>query len=182
MLNLGCFGKERKKTRKRGTGSAGVQNGLLPILSPLLRQGLPCHDRACRPGRTQQACAHGWNTRAAGTRARQRLSVPCHDRVWGWDRVTWVVNEVFSIAIESFWFYVVIMDGVTTGCGQGWKALCHDTEIVSRQGGAMGAHQCAWQMSSVATDFLKFSVTTEIVRPLVATEILCRDKAWGGGG
>ena len=38
MLNLGCFGKESKKKRKRGIGSAGGQNGLLPVLSPLLRQ------------------------------------------------------------------------------------------------------------------------------------------------
>ena len=38
MLNLGCFGKERKKKIKRGTRSAGGQNGLLPVLSPLSRQ------------------------------------------------------------------------------------------------------------------------------------------------
>ena len=38
MLNLGCFGKERKKKRKRGTGSAGGQNELLPVLSPLSQQ------------------------------------------------------------------------------------------------------------------------------------------------
>ena len=31
-----------------------------------------------------------------------------------------------------------------------------------------------------AIDFLKFYVATEIVWPHVATEILCRDKAWGG--
>ena len=31
-----------------------------------------------------------------------------------------------------------------------------------------------------ATDFLKFYVVIEIVRPHVATKILCHDRAWGG--
>ena len=51
MLNLWCFGKKRKKKRKRGTGIAGGQNGLQPVLSPQSQQRKSvaiekvCHDR-----------------------------------------------------------------------------------------------------------------------------------------
>ena len=54
--------------------------------------------------------------------------------------MAWVAIEVFSVVTESFWFCVVTMDSVVTGCSQGQEALCRDTEIVSRQGGVTGAH------------------------------------------
>ena len=93
MLNLGCLGKEMKKKRKRGTGSAGGQNELLLVLSPLLqhrksdaiellgpvsRQGFLCRDRVAQ-----------WPTPAHATRARcvqQRIRqscIPVRDRARG---------------------------------------------------------------------------------------------------
>ena len=61
------------------------------------------------------------------SRSRVKTELSCRDRVWGWDGLTWVATEVFSIATESFWFCVVTMDSVATGCGQGREALCRDT-------------------------------------------------------
>ena len=75
MLNLGCFGNERKKKRKRGTGSAGGQNRLLPVLSPLsqqkksvatkflgpmLRQGFPCCDKVAQRRALARATGAWW--------------------------------------------------------------------------------------------------------------------------
>ena len=53
------------------------------------------------------------------------------------------MTEVFSVAIESFWYCAAIVDGVALGCGQGWEALHRNIEIMLRQGGATGAHQHA---------------------------------------
>ena len=55
---------------------------------------------------------------------------------------------------------------------------------------ATGSHQCARQARTILHDRLlkvfgcdrESSVATEIVRPHVAIEILCRDWDWGGGG
>ena len=37
------------------------------------------------------------------------------------------------VATKFFLSYVVTVDGVATGCGQGWEALCRDTEICRRR-------------------------------------------------
>ena len=71
--------------------------------------------------------------------------------------------------------------GGTMGTHQGGTMGMH-------HGGAMVTHQRARQRILYCDRLLKvfcrgreFSVATEIVRPRVATEILCRNRAWGPG-
>ena len=59
-------------------------------------------------------------------------------------------DKGFPIATESLWPCVTIVDRVAIGCGQWGKALCCDMEIVSRQRGATGSHQRAWQRARQA--------------------------------
>ena len=86
------------------------------------------------------------------------MELLCHDRVWGWDGVTWVATDVFSIAIDSFWLCVVTVDDAMIGCGQGWEALCPDIEIVLQQA-RTSVHNRRVPVYTI--DFLKFYVVIE---------------------
>ena len=72
MLNLGCFGKEKKKERKRGTRGSGGQKGLLPILSPLSRQR-----KFVTTGFPGPCVATGFSVMRLGSQARRTTRPVC---------------------------------------------------------------------------------------------------------
>ena len=78
---------------------------------------------------------------------------------------------------------------VATGCFQGWKDLCRDTKIVSRQDDAPSLAidglcrdripivLCCDRDFFVVIGFSESSVATENDRPRVVTGFPCRDRA-----
>ena len=74
MLNLAYFGKERKKKRKRGTGSAGGQNGLRPVLSFVATEKV-CRNKVPGPCVATRFFVSRQGGVTAGTRAHDRSAV-----------------------------------------------------------------------------------------------------------
>ena len=72
---------------------------------------------------------------------------------------------------------------VDTGWHYGRAPACPTDELRRDREFSVAVDElCCDREFFVATNFLKFFVKAEIVRPRIMTEILCCDRAWGWGG